>query len=74
MLPSYCPILGIELHVNEGKIGGRSNSPTLDRIDNDKGYVKGNTWVISQLANQMKSNATTSELRKFARWLLGEYE
>lgn len=69
----YCPILGIELHVNKGMVGGRSNSPSIDRKDSTKGYTKENVWVISQLANQMKSNATPDQLVTFARWVLKEY-
>jgi hypothetical protein len=71
---SFCPILGIPLHVNDGMIGGRFNSPTLDRKDNARGYVPGNVWVISQLANQMKSNANTGELKDFANWIKQNYE
>ena len=73
-ISSYCPILGIPLHVNEGLIGGRDNSPTLDRKSNDLGYVKGNVWVISQLANQMKSNASAEHLKAFSKWIKENYE
>jgi hypothetical protein len=38
------------------------NSPSLDRIDTSKGYVKGNVWVISWRANKLKSDATLAEL------------
>lgn len=70
----YCPILGIPLHVNEGLIGGRDNSPTLDRRNNALGYVKGNVLVISQLANQMKSSASREQLMNFANWIKNNYE
>lgn len=72
-LPQFCPILGIELQVNHGHVGGKSNSPSIDRKNNNEGYVKGNVWVISQLANQMKSNATPEQLKAFARWITTEY-
>lgn len=70
-IPTHCPILGIELksHVGEGKHGGQNDSPTLDRIDPNKGYVKGNIQVLSHLANMMKSNATAEELHLFADWI-----
>ena len=68
-IPDTCPILGISLNVNSGKSGAYVNSPSLDRIDNDLGYVKGNVWVISQLANAMKSKASVLQLQKFAQWV-----
>lgn len=37
-------------------------SPSLDRIDSSKGYVKGNVRVISARANMLKNNATVEEL------------
>jgi hypothetical protein len=72
-ISNYCPILGIELHVNKGMLGGRSNSPSIDRKDSTKGYTKDNVWIISQLANQMKSNATPEQLITFANWVLKEF-
>jgi len=61
VIPEYCPILGIKL--KRGRGGGPTpNSPSLDRIDPTKGYVKGNVWVISHRANRIKNNATAEEL------------
>lgn len=70
VIPDVCPVLGIPLNMNSGKSGAYRNSPSLDRIDNSKGYVKGNIQVISQLANAMKCHATNEELHKFASWVL----
>lgn len=75
IIPKFCPILGIELKVankGEGK-GGRHYSPSLDRIDSSKGYIKGNVWVISNRANTIKSDASKEELIKFAEWVKVEY-
>ena len=69
-IPTHCPILGIELKVHKGSSGGKPNSPALDRKDSTKGYTKGNIWVISHLANMMKSSATKEEMLKFADWVL----
>lgn len=63
-IPSHCPLLGIELQVATGKKASKSFSPSLDRFDPSKGYVKGNVWVISYKANTMKNNATLTELQK----------
>ena len=73
VIPDICPILGIALNMNSGRSGAYKNSPSLDRIDNDKGYTKDNIWVISQKANAMKGSATKEELIKFAEWVFSYY-
>jgi predicted nucleic acid-binding Zn-ribbon protein len=70
LIPDICPVLGIKLNMNSGKSGAYRNSPSLDRVDNSKGYTKENIQVISQLANAMKCHATNEELHKFAHWVL----
>lgn len=60
VIPLVCPVLGIPLA--KSKRVASSNSPSLDRIDPKKGYVKGNIWVISHRANTLKSDATAREL------------
>jgi hypothetical protein len=50
-------------------VTGRDSSPSLDRIDNSKGYVKGNVAVISFRANTLKNNATADELRAIANFM-----
>lgn len=61
IIPDRCPLLGIELKVGKDSI--TDNSPTLDRIDNSKGYIKGNVWVISNRANRIKNCASLEEFR-----------
>lgn len=68
VLTENCPILQIPLIVGDDKI--HDSSPSLDRIDNSKGYVKGNVQVISNLANRMKNSASSDLLIKFANWIL----
>jgi hypothetical protein len=70
VIPDFCPILGIKLNMNSGKSGAYRNSPSLDRIDNSKGYTKDNIQVVSQLANAMKCHASHAELHRFAQWVL----
>lgn len=69
-IPDKCPVLGIALEAHSGSPGGTKCSPSLDRIEPEKGYVKGNVRVVSQLANAMKANASVEELVKFAKWVL----
>lgn len=57
-----CPVLGIPITYQRGKgHGGDDNSPSLDRIDNDKGYVPNNIRIISNRANKLKNTMTKQE-------------
>lgn len=65
--PTHCPALGIELDYSYGyKRGTPYNSPSFDRIDPTKGYIRGNTIIVSHLANSIKTNATVDELERVA--------
>ena len=64
-----CPILGIPLVRGEGIGGIQDNSPSLDKIDPELGYVKGNIAIISVRANRIKQNATVEEIEKVYLWL-----
>ena len=68
--PKVCPVLRIKLGWKLKGNGGHDNSPSLDRIDSTKGYVKGNVMIMSTLANRMKSNATIEQLNQFSRYYL----
>jgi hypothetical protein len=61
-LITHCPIFGFELKVGDGIVSPQS--PSLDRIDPNLGYVKGNVIVISNKANLIKSSATPDEILK----------
>lgn len=67
VIPSVCPVLGIPLQVSDGKAG--PNSISLDRINPELGYIRGNIVVISHKANTIKSDATLLELEKVLIWL-----
>jgi hypothetical protein len=67
ILPRECPILGIELQFNKGK--AEDNSYSIDRIDNNKGYIKGNVQIISFKANTIKSNANFRELELVYKYM-----
>ncbi len=60
VLPKFCPLLNIALKINQ--IKSENNSFSLDRIDNSKGYIPGNVWIISKRANWIKNNASIEEL------------
>lgn len=69
IIPEYCPYLGVVL-TTENTGGRQDEKVSLDRIDNTKGYVKGNIQVISSKANFMKRNASIEELITFAQGIL----
>lgn len=61
VIPKMCPLLNTRLITSMDK-DRTDNSPSLDRIDNSKGYIKGNVIVVSWRANRLKSNGTIEEL------------
>lgn len=67
---NLCPVLGIPMKMNLGQKHMSDNSPSIDKFDPSMGYVKGNVFIISFLANRIKSNlADSSILRKIADWM-----
>lgn len=72
-IPDVCPILGIPLVRHFDQHGGLDDSPSIDRIVPELGYVPGNIQVVSRLANSMKSNATKEQLLLFAEWIMEKY-
>lgn len=63
-LPETCPVLGIPLNYGTGSRGAADNAMSIDRIDPNLGYVKGNIVMVSQRANRIKNDATVDELRR----------
>lgn len=68
VIPEICPILEVPIVV--GTKGEYEYSPSIDRIDNSKGYIKGNVQIISKKANSMKNSATPAELMTFCKNIL----
>jgi hypothetical protein len=65
--PEFCPLLGIPLMPTKGTgLHATDNSPSVDRLDPAKGYIKGNVWIISYRANTIKNSATWQELFSLA--------
>ena len=65
IIPEKCPLLEIELYPGEKVV--TKHSPTIDRIDTTKGYIKGNIQVVSHKANFIKTNLTLDELANFIK-------
>lgn len=66
VIPQVCPILGVPFT--------EDNGPSIDRVDNSKGYTRENIEIISLKANRMKSDATKEELVAFSRMMLSRYD
>ena len=57
-IPNLCPVFGTPM-----------KSPSIDRVDNNKGYTKDNIRIISLRANKLKSDATLEELKAIIRYM-----
>lgn len=66
IIPNFCPVLGVKLET-AGET--QSNSPSIDRIIPEKGYIVGNVVCMSKKANQIKSNGTPDEIYKVYKYL-----
>lgn len=71
VIPDVCPVLGIPLFWGDKLT---NNTPSIDRLIPEKGYVKGNCVVISMKANRLKNNATKEELEAILKYLSGNNE
>jgi hypothetical protein len=63
-IPTHCPVLGTPL-----KWGTWMNSPSIDRFNNEVGYVRGNIFVISTRANFIKRDWSVDELKKVIQYM-----
>ena len=68
IIPDKCPLLEVPFsNTYTNPEDPVDYVPSLDRIDNTKGYIPGNVWVISFKANRMKNTATHEEILRFGR-------
>lgn len=71
--PTHCPILGIEIdYANEAGKVYAENGPSLDRVNNDLGYERGNVRIISRRANMLKSRFDAATFRRMADYCEGK--
>lgn len=63
-IPQRCVIRGIPLAWGEGRRG--PDSPSLDRVDADRGYTPDNVRVISDAANRWKGDMSIAQLARRA--------
>ena len=69
VLPERCPVLGIVLKIGADGRGISPNSPSVDRLDNCRGYTADNVRIISNRANLLKKDATRAEIRALLAYM-----
>jgi len=57
-----CPVFKVPL------VKRTEYAPSLDRIDNTKGYIPENIVVVSRKANIMKNNGSVEDLRMLVEY------
>ena len=70
-IPKICPVLGIPIVLREmtRTKDASDNSPSLDRIDSKRGYVKDNVQIVSWRANFLLRNGNLDEFMRIVRFL-----
>ena len=68
LISTHCPVFGTEF-VFSGLGVTCPASPSLDRLDSSKGYVRGNVVVISSKANAIKNAYGSKDIAAVADWL-----
>lgn len=69
VIPERCKYLGIPLEFNVGK-GLLPQTPSIDRVDTNKGYTRDNIQIISHKANALKSDLPLENLIHFAKQII----
>jgi hypothetical protein len=65
-----CPCCGISINYEYKQDARKTNaSPSIDRIDTQKGYIIGNVALICWRCNNLKRDATADELEMIVRWM-----
>lgn len=72
---TLCPCCKV-LFDYESLLNGTKNnaSPSADRFNNSKGYIKDNVVIICWRCNNLKRDTSIEELKTVINWLEGKYE
>ena len=72
---THCPLCGVELDYRRLTKKGKSqmNSPSLDRINNDKNLSTHNTWIICKECNTTKGSKTLKEFIAYCKMIGAKY-
>lgn len=64
-----CPVLNIPLLRNSTSAINKEFAPSIDRIDNNKGYTKDNVCWMSYRANKFKNEMTFMEIKRLYEFM-----
>lgn len=68
--PMICACCGVGFNYNEDPSRTRQRtSPSIDRVDNEKGYVVGNVQIICWGCNEDKSHLTVERMEQFIAYI-----
>lgn len=68
---THCPLCDVRLDWGlKGKSGPRPNSPSWDRMDNERTMTRVNTWIVCHRCNTTKGPRSFDDLLAWARKLL----
>ena len=67
--PLTCPVFDTPIDWFKEGQGPSNDSPSIDRMKPDLGYVPGNVRIVSQKANRLKQNATKEELEAIVEYM-----
>lgn len=70
ILPKHCKICGVKMKFHVGK--AQRDSFSLDRIDNDRGYVKDNVCIICLQCNMFKKDHNIEEIERLLKYMKRE--
>lgn len=79
LVNGYCEVTNIEFRIKDYTPDSIStviypNSPSLDRIDNSKGYIQSNVQVVCDQFNKFKSQYTMEQTYNMAKEFIKQYE
>ena len=72
---NICPVLKKPFEMGSKLGKTKSMAPSLDKIIPNKGYIRGNIVVISDIVNRLKSDASLEDLKKILNFYIkNEYK
>lgn len=74
VIPEYCPIFKTKIigKIEFDGLGGKGrnyNGPSMDRIENHKGYIKSNIVICSWKANYFKGMMSYKEIKAWYKFM-----